>query len=368
MDDQNGKNAASIKESKKAGTPNQMLRRARELRGWTQQELADRLGTTPLAINRWEQGKTFPSSFYRTKLCEVFEASTEALGLVRETLLEAIVQEEEPPAQEVPPVAEVPIASSPLLSSSPSPPPPHHPAKEPRKGRILLAGIAVVLLIGIGIGLSIPRLPLSPTPVSGATKQLSLHVTATQASMPTPSGTPVINDSLMTANTQGQWDAGKICMFKEQAYYVRSVGANYCSAQVAPFSDIFYQMEVTIREGQQAGIIFRADGNSDIYYFFVTIDGHYGLELIKQPSTDKLLKSGFSAAIRQGTNQANTQAVYMKGSTIILWVNGQQVGRVEDSTFTEGYVGICVGGYSSDPGQSVLTIATYRNAKVWKLD
>ncbi len=67
MDDQNGKNSAPTKESKKAGAPNQTLRKARELRGWTQQELADKLDTTPLAINRWEQGKTFPSSFYRTK-------------------------------------------------------------------------------------------------------------------------------------------------------------------------------------------------------------------------------------------------------------------------------------------------------------
>src|SRR6266699_181281 len=107
MDDQNGKNSAPTKESKKTGTPNQTLRKARELRGWTQQELADKLGTTPLAINRWEQGKTFPSSFYRTKLCDVFKTSVEALGLVREAPLEATTQEEEPPAQE-PPIASAP--------------------------------------------------------------------------------------------------------------------------------------------------------------------------------------------------------------------------------------------------------------------
>src|SRR6266700_5521597 len=84
------RNISPTQESKKAGIPKQMLRKARERRGWTQQELADKLGTTPLAINRWEQGKTFPSSFYRTKLCDVFETSAEALGLVREGISEAI--------------------------------------------------------------------------------------------------------------------------------------------------------------------------------------------------------------------------------------------------------------------------------------
>ncbi len=231
-----------------------------------------------------------------------------------------------------------------------------------------LTGTVVVLLIGIGVGLFLPRLLPSPTSAPSTTRQPSPPVTATQASIATPVGTPVINDSLSTANTQGQWHAHKKCAFKNQAYYVQFVGADYCSAEVAPFSDIFYQIEVTIRQGQQAGIIFHADANSNLYYFFVTIDGHYGLELIKQPTTDKMLKSGFSAAIRQGTNQPNTLAVFMKGSTIALWINGQQVGRVQDSTFAMGYVGVCAGGYSSDPAKSILTIASYRNAKVWKLD
>lgn len=61
--------------------PNALLREARHQRGWTQQALADLLGTTPLAINRWEQDKAFPSAYFRTGLCDLFGLSEAELGL-----------------------------------------------------------------------------------------------------------------------------------------------------------------------------------------------------------------------------------------------------------------------------------------------
>jgi DNA-binding XRE family transcriptional regulator len=46
-------------------SPNHLLRLARKQRGWTQREVADRIGA-PLALNvtRWERGTTFPSAYY----------------------------------------------------------------------------------------------------------------------------------------------------------------------------------------------------------------------------------------------------------------------------------------------------------------
>lgn len=45
--------------------PNRLLRRARLERGWTQKDVADRIGS-PLNvnINRWERGTAFPSTYY----------------------------------------------------------------------------------------------------------------------------------------------------------------------------------------------------------------------------------------------------------------------------------------------------------------
>src|SRR5260370_11582609 len=57
------------------------LAQARYQRDWSQQELADLLGTTPLNISRWERGLTSPNPYFRHKLCTLFGLSEIELGL-----------------------------------------------------------------------------------------------------------------------------------------------------------------------------------------------------------------------------------------------------------------------------------------------
>ena len=63
-------------------TPNLLLRAARKERGWTQQQVADRIGA-PLSLNisRWENGTAFPSAYYLEKLCHLFGKNVRELGL-----------------------------------------------------------------------------------------------------------------------------------------------------------------------------------------------------------------------------------------------------------------------------------------------
>jgi transcriptional regulator with XRE-family HTH domain len=72
-----------------ARRPNQLLRRARLLRGWSQQRVADQINQLPGTaradrelVYRWEAGKRTPSPFYRERLCQVFAMTAEELGLV----------------------------------------------------------------------------------------------------------------------------------------------------------------------------------------------------------------------------------------------------------------------------------------------
>jgi transcriptional regulator with XRE-family HTH domain len=76
-----------------ARRPNERLRRARVLRGWSQQRVADHLNQlldAPRAdrelVYRWEAGKRTPSPFYRERLCQVFTMTAEELGLVELTI------------------------------------------------------------------------------------------------------------------------------------------------------------------------------------------------------------------------------------------------------------------------------------------
>lgn len=52
----------------------------RTLRNWTLGQAAEHIGCSVNSLNRWEHGSVI-SAFYRAKLCEVYEASPETLGL-----------------------------------------------------------------------------------------------------------------------------------------------------------------------------------------------------------------------------------------------------------------------------------------------
>ena len=62
--------------------PNQLLRSQRKLHYWTQSQVAEKIGTTTVNVNRWESGLTSPGLYFRQKLCELFGKSPEELGLV----------------------------------------------------------------------------------------------------------------------------------------------------------------------------------------------------------------------------------------------------------------------------------------------
>src|ERR1700688_173111 len=47
----------------------------------SQQELADRIGTTDVNISRWERGLTRPGPYFRQKLCALFGKSEAELEL-----------------------------------------------------------------------------------------------------------------------------------------------------------------------------------------------------------------------------------------------------------------------------------------------
>jgi class 3 adenylate cyclase/tetratricopeptide (TPR) repeat protein len=65
-------------------TPNRQLRQERELRCWSQLEVADQIGTTSLNVSRWERGITFPTAHFRQELCTLFGKSAGELGLLQD--------------------------------------------------------------------------------------------------------------------------------------------------------------------------------------------------------------------------------------------------------------------------------------------
>jgi transcriptional regulator with XRE-family HTH domain len=65
-------------------TPKYLLRTMRESQGWTQEELAEKIGTTGVTISRWESGVTFPSRYFQKRLSTLYGKSIQELGLLQE--------------------------------------------------------------------------------------------------------------------------------------------------------------------------------------------------------------------------------------------------------------------------------------------
>jgi tetratricopeptide (TPR) repeat protein/transcriptional regulator with XRE-family HTH domain len=66
--------------------PNHLLVEERLRHHWTQQEVADRVGTTSTNYSRWERGVTTPGTYFRSQLCELFGKSARELGLLQEEI------------------------------------------------------------------------------------------------------------------------------------------------------------------------------------------------------------------------------------------------------------------------------------------
>ncbi len=55
------------------------IKALRTAKGWTQAELARRLGITRNGVNSWEQGLSMPSPAFLVELAKVFSVSTDYL-------------------------------------------------------------------------------------------------------------------------------------------------------------------------------------------------------------------------------------------------------------------------------------------------
>ncbi len=62
----------------------EQLRYERELRGWSQADLAEKVRCDTKTVGRWESGDSIPRPYHRQSLCEIFGKNADELGLVKE--------------------------------------------------------------------------------------------------------------------------------------------------------------------------------------------------------------------------------------------------------------------------------------------
>ncbi|GAC1390248.1 MAG: hypothetical protein NVS4B11_05940 [Ktedonobacteraceae bacterium] len=205
-----------------------------------------------------------------------------------------------------------------------------------------------------------------------ATAQAQATVTALQnIYTQSTQGTPTLSSSLAGQDNYN-WDVndttdGGGCGFNGGSYHATLFSKNFyfpCFARTTNFSNFAFQVQVTINQGNEGGLVFRGNSNSDLaqfYLFSIDQKGSYRLDVSKDTTHNTSIVQDSSSTIKTGTGQPNTLTVVAKGGTIYLYINKHYVGSASDNTYGSGMLGV----FASDT--TANTDVSFSNAQVWTL-
>jgi hypothetical protein len=206
----------------------------------------------------------------------------------------------------------------------------------------------------------------SATAVASATAA-ALQGFYTQAT----SGTPTLSDPL-SAQDSNNWNvfptnsSGGSCGFTAGAYHSTMTTKAFfqpCYSQASNFSNFALQVQMMITQGDEGGVIFRANNSSSAFYLFrISQSGAYDLYVYvdSQGSHARRLLSGSSTIINTG-NQANTITVIADNSNLYFYVNQQYLDGTTDTNYSSGQIGL----FGESDTNS--TDVAFSNLKVWML-
>jgi eukaryotic-like serine/threonine-protein kinase len=219
----------------------------------------------------------------------------------------------------------------------------------------------LALIVGIinlypGIISKLPGNQLIPDTTATATAFRNIYTQAT-------SGTPVLNDPL-SGRDNNHWDENLYCTFTGGAYHVTEAqqgSFTTCNAQSTNFFNFTLQVQMVIVKGGIGGILFRSDSTgSNAYIFGIYQDGSYFFTAVHDNNGKSPLYRGTSPAFKTGLNQVNLIAVVARGTNFYLYINGQFVANVSDTSFGSGQIGV----FASDKLNPAAV--AFSNLKVWQ--
>jgi hypothetical protein len=196
-----------------------------------------------------------------------------------------------------------------------------------------------------------------------ATSPQAIYMQATKAK-------PTIDDPLSDPSSSIFSDdfsgTEQTCGFVSGAFHISTPDRAFynCFSKVANLSNFVFQVQMTITQGYEGGILFRAGKTLSSYYIFsLSSYGFYDIGIIGSVSQTKDFNYSPDPVIKSGLGQPNLLTVIAIGSTIYLYVNKQYIATVIDSTYKSGEIGLqAFGGLIPSS-----TDVAFSNAQVWKL-
>jgi len=200
---------------------------------------------------------------------------------------------------------------------------------------------------------------------AAATQQAQASATAGVASTAT-SGTLILSDALVN-NINGHWAENAACVFNGSAYHVIAQQSNFlqsCSSNAFSFGNAAIQVDVSLLSGDDAGLIFRANG-SQFYDFEITSQGQFFLHRQNGAAGTNyisLIQNTSNSAIVSGGGK-NTLLVITSGDDFKLFINNIFVGEVHDSALVSGQIGFAAGTLASTSSAE----GSFSNLRVFKV-
>ena len=292
-----------------------------------------------------------------------------------------------PPPGWAPPTIPTPIPPAPIPGPNYYGPPYGQPASVPPAQKqttrnIVLIVIVLCIIIGGTISFLALQKPHGSSTTQQNTQQSNTNATATAPVVSTypsylPStGTLVIDDPLQHADNWSDSTTGH-CLFTNNTYHVRTLTNNVlysCYAQpdntaLENVTNSAFEVQMTIVQGDCGGLAFRASlSNFPQHYKFYVVsicqDGKFALFKynVARQGYDTIRTYTYSAAFNAGINQENMIDVVAMGSTLSIFLNKQQVAKVQDTSLTQGNFGLIANAANDN-----ITEVVYRAAKIWTL-
>jgi Flp pilus assembly protein TadG len=193
----------------------------------------------------------------------------------------------------------------------------------------------------------------------------NLYTQATQ-------GTPVLNDPL-NSQTGSQWDEinssgsnSGSCSFSGGSYHSSISTSSFfqpCYAENTNFSNFAFQITMLIQQGDEGGIIFRADNVNDRFYLFqIDVNGRYSIyKYVNNQGSDALRLTSGTTNLMASAGQSIQITLVAQNSNLSIYLNQHFLASVSDGSYGSGKIGVF--------GESVTqpTDAAFSNAKVWTL-
>jgi hypothetical protein len=216
--------------------------------------------------------------------------------------------------------------------------------QQPRRSRgpmiaAIIGGVVLLCVIACGVGFY-----ASANGLLGAASSITTTLSATETALAQP--TPTVNETVLyqdsMTDSPSDWANDSHCAAKTDGYHV--MGGYVCNA---PDSASAPNVDITVTvKGVKTGsntayaIIFRHKSSGNFYAYEITPDGQWGIFKFVDGNVSVISDYQSSAVIQTGAGATNEMRVLAVGSHFVFYVNGQQVGVADDSTFTSGGVGL----------------------------